>query len=538
MSEIPKILQLLKSDSIETQIAAAVVLAELRPKGAEVAAALAEALGSDVHILQRHALVGLARIGAKKALPKIFPLLQVHDTDVRRAAAAAITSVGEEVVPLIKARMASALPDERRALEGVLAELGGRDAFTALLTTLVSGDEEEGKAAAIAVRERAKSADGRQRRTYLTETEKFLAKNAKSKGGEAPHAVAAVLKIMGFLEDEKAIPTLLAYAADKKQPPKVRQEAIIAMRFCLKDKKAPVKLVEALLDAASLDDRTLAQTALHTLGSLELPSGVANRLSKLVNHPDGERARFVIEQLGRQADKDAAGVLVAVLLGPDRRRVELAATALTGMEAAVPLLAKALLDSDNPDRSWILRNVLRPAAKKIAPAMRKQLLDAALKQFATGRGWEALLDVVRDADPEGTSEALRALSLKLKKAGTTDKAVTVMRLVCKTDGATDHDRYALATLELAKRTKDTRPQARAGDEALKQLSALLARGYDLAGALRKDRAVELEDLFYLGFHFAEEGHPVGEELLGEVVKKGGRAKIAKMAKNKLALVSA
>jgi hypothetical protein len=113
-----------------------------------------------------------------------------------------------------------------------------------------------------------------------------------------------------------------------------------------------------------------------------------------------------------------------------------------------------------------------------------------------------------------------------------------MRLLCRTDKATDDDRYGLATLELARKSKDTRPAARAGDDALKQLSALLARGYDLATALRRDRSVELDDLFYLGFHFAEEGHPVGEELLGEVVRKGGRAKIAKMAKNKLALVNA
>ncbi|MEO7112217.1 MAG: hypothetical protein ABI183_17360, partial [Polyangiaceae bacterium] len=59
--------------------------------------------------------------------------------------------------------------------------------------------------------------------------------------------------------------------------------------------------------------------------------------------------------------------------------------------------------------------------------------------------------------------------------------------------------------------------------------------YDVTTALRKDRGVDLEQMFYVGFHFLEEGHPAGEELLNEVVKQGGRAKIAKMAKNKLAL---
>ena len=43
-------------------------------------------------------------------------------------------------------------------------------------------------------------------------------------------------------------------------------------------------------------------------------------------------------------------------------------------------------------------------------------------------------------------------------------------------------------------------------------------------------------LYYVGFHFAEAKKPLGEELLEEVVKKGGRTKVGKMAKNKLALL--
>ena len=64
---------------------------------------------------------------------------------------------------------------------------------------------------------------------------------------------------------------------------------------------------------------------------------------------------------------------------------------------------------------------------------------------------------------------------------------------------------------------------------------LLRGGFDVAKALRKDRALELEHLYYVGFHFSELDHPVGDELLEEVVKKGGRSKVGKMAKNKLAL---
>jgi hypothetical protein len=45
-------------------------------------------------------------------------------------------------------------------------------------------------------------------------------------------------------------------------------------------------------------------------------------------------------------------------------------------------------------------------------------------------------------------------------------------------------------------------------------------------------------MYYVGFHFVEGRHPLGRELLSEVVKKAGRAKVGKMAKNKLALAPA
>jgi hypothetical protein len=452
---------------------------------------------------------------------------------VRRAATAAVVSVGEEVVPLIRARMGQAAADERRALDAVLAELGGKDAFHTLVTGLSSANAEAANAAALAMRQQIKAADGRKRRSYGTEIEKFLEK--QSKAGGPPTAIAAAIKILGYLEDEGAIPTLLSYAKSAKEPAAVRQEAFIAMRFALKD-KAPAKVVEALVDAAESPERTLAQTALHTLGSLDLPQGLAPRLQRLVGHSDPECVRFVLELLGRQTSADALGVLVDVVATSDKRRAELAAQMLSGKEAAAPLLAKALLASKDADRGWLLRNVLRPLAGKVPPASRKLLLDLALKRLGDGeRGWEALLDVVRDADPDGVADALRALAAKLRKSGTMDKALTVMRILCKSERATDEDRYALVSLELGKSSRDTRPASRAGDEALRMLASMLGRGFDVAKSLKKDKALGLDELYYVGFHFAEEGHPLGEELLEEVVKKGGRAKIARMAKNKLEL---
>ncbi|HEY8073747.1 MAG TPA: HEAT repeat domain-containing protein [Labilithrix sp.] len=539
MSEVVKIVKLLESEAIEKQIAAAIVLGELKAKGPGVVEGLGSVLTSGVPLLQTHALDALARVGAKKALPQIFPLLSVRDDDVRRAATRAIASVGDEVVPIIKQKMASATPDERRALDAALAELGGKDAFGALIKGLAGEDAEAAKAAALAVRQQIKNADGNKRRSYLAEIENFLA--AQKKKGGSPGAIAAAVKILGYLEDEKTIPLLLAYANDPKAHASVRQEAIIAFRFALQGDKPSSKVIETLVKAAESDDRTLAQTALHTLGSLKVSEDTAKRLEKVALHPDFERARFVLDLLGRMGGGEAARVLTKVLVGTkDRRYAEAAAAGIQGKEDAVPALAKALLEAADPDRAWLLRNVLRPTAKKIAPATRKAILAAAIDRLADGeRGWEALLDVARDADADAVAEALRDLAEKLRRGkGKEERARSVYQILCKSDRATDEDRFAYAALELSRSPRDTRPASRAGDESLRLLGNLLRGGFDVAKALRKDRALDLEHLYYVGFHFSELDHPLGDEMLELVVEKGGRSKIGKAAKNKLALSDA
>ena len=535
MDEVDKVIRLLEDESVEKRLAAAIVLGELHVKRAQDA--LLQLMESEVPVLKRHAIEALTKIGMpRKLAPRLFTLLSGNVADVRDAARAGVTSFGEEIVPMIRERIPQAQPDERRALEAILGDLGGKDAFSTLLNGLTSSEGEAAKQAALAMRAHVKSAGARERRSYLTETEKFLAK--QSKEAAPANVIAAALKIMGYLEDEKATETLLEYASDAKQPPAVRQEALIALRFALGQNKADEKkVVAALLDAAEADDRTLAHTALHTLGSMQLPAGTGKRVEKLAVHPDFERARFVLEMLGRQTDAEATRVLVHAACTLERKRAEIAATSLAGREDAVGPLAKALLETKDVDRAWLLKGILRPSAKKIAPPLRKQLLDAALDRLGDGeRGWEALLEVVRDADAEGVATALRALAQKLRKGKHDDKAAAVFGLLCRSDRATDDDRYALASLELARGPKDTRAAVRATDEALKLISGLVSRGFDVGSALRKDKHVELDALYYVGFHFAELKKPLGEELLEDVVKKGGRTKVGKMAKNKLALL--
>src|SRR5581483_6439983 len=123
----------------------------------QASAGLLELASSPVPLVQKHALEALTKIGAgKKVLPRALELLTSHVVEVKEAAHRAITSIGEEVVPIIRAKMPTATPEERRAFDAILAEVGGKDAFSALLSGLAQAEGEAAKAAALAVRQHIK----------------------------------------------------------------------------------------------------------------------------------------------------------------------------------------------------------------------------------------------------------------------------------------------------------------------------------------------------------------------------------------------
>src|SRR5262249_25028941 len=117
---------MLRGDAPERQIAAAIVLGELGARDAAVVDALG-GLRDGAAALQRHALAALGRVGAKKALPRMLPLLGARDEAERAAAVAAVAAFGEDAVPAVRQRLDAAAGDERRALEEVLGRTGGRE---------------------------------------------------------------------------------------------------------------------------------------------------------------------------------------------------------------------------------------------------------------------------------------------------------------------------------------------------------------------------------------------------------------------------
>ncbi len=533
---ITKIAGLLKSDTPDKQIAAAIVLAELRARDPLAIDGLLALVGSGVAPLQRHGLSALAAIGATKVLPHALALVAARDADVRAAAVDALASFGDAAVPLVREKLAAAAPQERRVYDEILGRLGGKDALSALLSGLAPDDFDTARNAVLPLRQRIKESDARGRKRYYEHAAGFLGSKAAA---TLPAARVAALKILGFTEDSAGLPTLVGFATDRKEHESVRQEALIAIRLVAhggpaaaataKDTargKLDAKMGDKLLSVGETAPLAVARVALLSLLGAPLPPQRAPRLEKLAGHAEGERALLALDLLGQIPGDGAGDALGRILIATsERARAEAAATALGKRGDAGAALTRALLATVDKDRTQMLVSLLRPHLRGVDDKLKKKLIACAIERVAAGdSGAEPLLQLARSIDGATVAAGLRALADRLRKSKKPDLALPVLRILGRSSDATPDDGYALASMELTGGLRD---------QSFLIIGQLVDRGFDVGAAIRKDRALDHNHRYQVGFHFAERGHPLGEELLTAVAEAAGRTKVGQMARAKL-----
>jgi hypothetical protein len=156
---------------------------------------------------------------------------------------------------------------------------------------------------------------------------------------------------------------------------------------------------------------------------------------------------------------------------------------------------------------------------------------------AGDRRADPLLYLLREAGPAELRERLeqRALSWRKKKAY--PEALLYLRLLARDPACGFPVRLEQAACGLRVSPHELTPEARAADPCLQQFVNLLQHYEgELFTSLEKTKWLEPEDLYYLGFHCAEqEGRQkqFGGAVLHLVLTRAPRSKMAQAAKSKL-----
>jgi hypothetical protein len=246
-----------------------------------------------------------------------------------------------------------------------------------------------------------------------------------------------------------------------------------------------------------------------------------------------------LEKVGGFDRPEVAAALLQQLNHPDRALREEALAHLRRLEQGRKVMTQALLEADSPEQAWVMARAVEPVIGESPAALRKRLLDLGCGYVEKGdRRADALLSVLRSADAAGLRDALEERALALRKKKKYEAALLFLRLLGRDPACGAPLRMELAACALKISSHDLNAEARAADPCLHQFAHLVRGSHadETAAFLRKAKWLTPEELFYLGFHFAEKEHQekqFGGEVLKLVIERAKKAKIGKDAKSKL-----
>jgi HEAT repeat protein len=526
-----KLVNLLGPDQpADVRRAAVVVVAELGLRENDVAAAVREALDDPDGGVRLQAIQAVGKLKLDAALPQLLDRIRGGGAEAEQSAEAAV-KLGAKGTKGLQALMPKVAPGLRRYIAAALAS-GGTGADAAALAMLRDKDPNVVESAVRSLVGKIPSLTKAQHRA-LTDELLSLAGNKKSPLPASTQA--AVVRLLAVLDDPRAADALWDWVIPP-YPTEIRAAALQALGKWV---TSPGKeQLQRLFAAAGENDFRIAAPALMMLQ--KLPAGAKALAGWLIlfRAPDVAVRRLALEKIGDRDDDEVVEGLLELTRHPDRQLREGSYARLTATDRGRKALTKALLGAESADHAWPLARALAHYAAKFPPKWRESVFKDACEYLEDNdRRADALLFLLREADNEELRERIADKAESLRKKKDYAKAIHYLRLLTRDPSAGWDIRLELACCGLKVSPKEVPHEARAADPALHQFAQLCQQDPgELFAQLSKVKWLDAEDLYYLGFHFAEQGgyqRQFGADVLRLVLKRSGRSKVAQAAKSKL-----
>jgi len=589
-----QVIGLLEHDRVDLRAAAATVLAAVGEGDATVQKGLVARLDDADAVVRRIALEGLVAHGASGIAPHLVAILKRDDEALAERAAQVLATQGSAAEGSLRKELGHGPVAARRAIAQLLLRRGTTPAVEAILDQL--GDAELGEQALQLIRHELDGGDeklaelvykvasgrvgdtGKKLGDEIKRVEKEKQK-AKGKGkGEAdkkngsngtppfdPTRDASVapalaehtglLRLLGYLARPSSQNLLVKEAAEDRPRP-VRFAAIAALRriVAASEAKGTEAAIEALIEYADGEDLGIAQAAIDTLRGARIPEKLARPFSALARSKNPSAQKLAMERLPAGGGAGAVKALVDALGGDDVTARDAAARGLAKAPEAVLPLVRALLATEDEQVARRYAGALRSHRGHVSSTALDELMERAndlLERSSKGKAnadqmvYERILgELIADVAPEKHVELLFERATRLRRAGKPLEAFAALKPLLRSradlDAVIDDDaRFLLAVLGLKATGQGILRASHADDPVLAQFGKLAANGFPVAKKLAREKDVEDEEMYGLGFRLLESTEDndkeLGAELLQGIIDERPRAKLAKAAKNKLKL---
>jgi hypothetical protein len=524
---LSKILHLVHPDNdIEIRRAAITVLGELGERRGDVPDAVLAALADEDSDVRLRAIAAAGKLRVEKALPLLIQRIKAGGTEAAQAAevAARLGARGRQQLHDLMPRVA---PGLRRYIASALAGAGATGAGDVKdLEVLLDRDPAVVEAAVKSLASTIPTLNARRKQAIADELFR-LAGDRQAR--LSPATESAVVRLAGLLDDDRVAGLLW----DRILAPHSHEARAGALAALGKWFRSPTKEQrQRLFLCAAESDFRVAGPALLLLDKVPVTDKTVAEWLPLFRSPGLAGRRLALAKVGDRYSDEVAEALVGQVGHPDGAYRDEVLARLSSNERGRRALTTRLTSAQTADAAWPLARVLAPFAQDDPEAWARELFPRATQYLEAGdRRADPLLFVLREGSASVLRDRLqkRAAALVAKEAFET--AHVVYRTLARDPAAGFPYRLDLALCGLKVSSKELGGEARGHDPTLSTFAELVHQ--DSAAVLSRIEAtpwLRAEELYYLGFHFAESVDEAlrtfGGAVLQTLLKRFGRNKLA------------
>lgn len=539
-----QLVQLLDGGDLELRMATMRLVTELGISSSGVTRSLGRALREAPQPLKILALKGLGKLGARDVIHQVTPLLS-EAGELREHAMNVIQNTGAPAIDSLVEHYPDSDFHTRCSICTILSNISTPAAIEFLFGALQNESFELQKHLSQCLSEALDRLPTRHQAPVFKLVQSFLT-SARNKKDLQSQVVGLIL--LGHFRAERLVKEsrrLLVSFGNKTQPTEVRRYALIALTASLRESDVPVTndRLSFLESCLQEDDwENIAQHALACYQFVDTGKLSCPRLVQLLkNSPHFAVHGHVMERL-KDEDKSKVASAIFPFLRDSRYRVrDIAEQTLRSMPSAMEQMLDELTESGDDGLCRRISVILKDYPPQ---AKRRHLVRSLSRFFAlfdrNDRNYEYFFDFVRGIDPEPIRQKIYERVERLHRGKSRDKWLKIsryLRVLWDHHLITSDGRYTFALALIKLSNRDLSPHARQANLGLQVIRSLI---YDdtpgLVKRLTSNKDLDAEDLFYIGFHFMDEGEelkPFAKAMLEYVGKKYPRSRVAEVAREKL-----